>query len=145
MSTIFNTRTTPVPITKKIVPATSTRTDYSNTLDKSFYLNDFIEDIVQSTTMIKDDKTNTFFVVKDNVGLKVEDDVVDVAVADLNGNVIDEIVLEKDVSEKVKENEKPSIIIPYDSMKDSYLMQFYIGSLTVIGLFVLFRMIQKTR
>jgi len=28
---------------------------------------------------------------------------------------------------------------------DDYLFQFYLGSLTVVGLFVLFRMIQKSR
>jgi hypothetical protein len=33
----------------------------------------------------------------------------------------------------------------YEKTTDDYLFQMYIGSLTVVGLFVLFRMIQKSR
>lgn len=32
-----------------------------------------------------------------------------------------------------------------DKTFDDYVFQFYIGSLTVVGLFILFRMIQKSR
>jgi hypothetical protein len=34
---------------------------------------------------------------------------------------------------------------PAEKTNDDYLFQFYLGSLTVVGLFVLFRMIQKSR
>ena len=36
-------------------------------------------------------------------------------------------------------------IQPKEQTIDDYLFHFYIGSLTVVGLFVLFRMIQKSR
>lgn len=36
-------------------------------------------------------------------------------------------------------------IHPRDKTFDDYVFQFYIGSLTVVGLFILFRMIQKSR
>lgn len=43
--------------------------------------------------------------------------------------------------------EEPFSLQPTEKNKttDDYLFQFYIGSLTVVGLFVLFRMIQKSR
>jgi hypothetical protein len=34
---------------------------------------------------------------------------------------------------------------PAEKTNDDYIFQFYLGSLTVVGLFVLFRMIQKSR
>jgi hypothetical protein len=34
---------------------------------------------------------------------------------------------------------------PAEKTNDDYLFQFYLGSLTVVGLFVLFRMIQKSK
>jgi len=33
--------------------------------------------------------------------------------------------------------------VPSDKTTDDYLFQFYLGSMTVVGLFILFRMIQK--
>ena len=40
-----------------------------------------------------------------------------------------------------EENPRPKL----DKTFDDYVFQFYIGSLTVVGLFILFRMIQKSR
>jgi len=34
---------------------------------------------------------------------------------------------------------------PSEKTNDDYLFQFYLGSMTVVGLFVLFRMIQKSK
>ena len=34
---------------------------------------------------------------------------------------------------------------PSEKTTDDYLFQFYLGSMTVVGLFVLFRMIQKSK
>lgn len=34
---------------------------------------------------------------------------------------------------------------PVKKTMDDYVFQFYLGSLTVVGLFILFRMIQKSR
>jgi hypothetical protein len=34
---------------------------------------------------------------------------------------------------------------PQEKTMDEYLFQFYLGSMTVVGLFVLFRMIQKSK
>jgi len=34
---------------------------------------------------------------------------------------------------------------PTEKTNDDYMFQFYLGSLTVVGLFVLFRMIQKSK
>ena len=34
---------------------------------------------------------------------------------------------------------------PSEKTTDDYLFQFYLGSMTVVGLFILFRMIQKSK
>lgn len=34
---------------------------------------------------------------------------------------------------------------PAEKTTDEYLFQFYLGSMTVVGLFILFRMIQKSK
>ena len=34
---------------------------------------------------------------------------------------------------------------PSEKTPDDYLFQFYLGSMTVVGLFILFRMIQKSK
>jgi hypothetical protein len=39
----------------------------------------------------------------------------------------------------------PTPTKPNKKSKDDYLFQFYLGSLTVVGLFILFRMIQKSK
>lgn len=61
----------------------------------------------------------------------------------------------EDVAGDVKNHEKHEIEIKRDDGDDddnkysnihmNYATQFYLGSLTVVGLFILFRMIQKTR
>ena len=45
------------------------------------------------------------------------------------------------------ENESKDFEISEEQKKtiDEYIFQFYLGSLTVVGLFILFRMIQKSR
>jgi hypothetical protein len=62
------------------------------------------------------------------------------------------MVLEGDVYDKVEEytrNDKHGIRTNIDDKKKvskmDFSTQFYVGSLTVIGLFVFFRLIQKTR
>lgn len=40
--------------------------------------------------------------------------------------------------------EKPNPSLPEKST-DDYMFQFYLGSMTVVGLFILFRMIQKSK
>ena len=40
---------------------------------------------------------------------------------------------------------KIETVIPTEKTNDDYMFQFYLGSLTVVGLFVLFRMIQKSK
>ena len=52
-------------------------------------------------------------------------------------SVIDSTPLQIDTQETAT---KPS-----EKTTDDYLFQFYLGSLTVVGLFVLFRMIQKSQ
>jgi hypothetical protein len=50
--------------------------------------------------------------------------------------------LSEDTSESVSES--ASSHIP-EKTTDDYIFQFYLGSLTIVGLFVLFRMIQKSK
>lgn len=50
-------------------------------------------------------------------------------------------VIEKKISSQPIENEPAK---PAEKTNDDYVFQFYLGSLTVVGLFVLFRMIQKS-
>ena len=53
---------------------------------------------------------------------------------------------EKDqsLSANTSESESASSHIP-EKTTDDYIFQFYLGSLTIVGLFVLFRMIQKSK
>ena len=45
----------------------------------------------------------------------------------------------------VKDDEDSEITEEQKKTIDEYIFQFYLGSLTVVGLFILFRMIQKSR
>jgi hypothetical protein len=49
------------------------------------------------------------------------------------------VIVEKETTEdsEISDEQKKTI--------DEYIFQFYLGSLTVVGLFILFRMIQKSR
>jgi hypothetical protein len=62
------------------------------------------------------------------------------ALVDANGNYLTSTELSDTIIDVPK---KKSIV--NDNYKNDYIAQFYVGSITVIGLFVLFRMIQKTR
>ena len=42
------------------------------------------------------------------------------------------------------ESENPFHSVP-EKTTDDYMFQFYLGSMTVVGLFILFRMIQKSK
>ena len=62
------------------------------------------------------------------------------------------MILEGNVLNKVNEtlnNDKKGTPIKIESNKIenkmNYITQFYVGSLTVVGLFILYRMLQKTR
>jgi hypothetical protein len=54
----------------------------------------------------------------------------------LENHPIPTLILRSGIDQMPKKTEKTT---------DDYLFQFYLGSLTVVGLFVLFRMIQKSR
>ena len=51
---------------------------------------------------------------------------------------------EKESSLSESTSESASSHIP-EKTTDDYIFQFYLGSLTIVGLFVLFRMIQKSK
>ena len=60
------------------------------------------------------------------------------------------IILEKslgseDLASSQTQDEPTPNHQPQEKTFDDYVFQFYIGSLTVVGLFILFRMIQKSR
>jgi hypothetical protein len=57
-------------------------------------------------------------------------------------NSVTESNPEKNPSSQQVENEP---IKQSEKTTDDYLFQFYLGSMTVVGLFILFRMIQKSK
>lgn len=74
--------------------------------------------------------------------------------------ITDPIILSKLPNEDLASNKKPSADNvensisqqskqtnqqPQEKTMDDYLFQIYLGSLTVVGLFILFRMIQKSK
>ena len=111
----------------KVVPITTTDTYSLVDVQKD-------DDLVK-TTIQRDKSTNTFFIVTDNIDETNTVNIEENTITDVNGNVIQDTILpEENDIQKVD-----------SSIQNNYAMQFYIGSLTVVGLFVLFRMIQKTR
>ena len=67
---------------------------------------------------------------------------------DLASKTAKDTDLKKDKdTEDIKKDKDPftNAKVIYEKTTDDYLFQLYIGSLTVVGLFVLFRMIQKSR
>jgi hypothetical protein len=118
--------------TKKVQPNSTIFYDYLKSQKMSNFQPDIQSEDSVKTTIKTDNNTNTFYVVTDNVN---ETDTVNIEqefISDINGNIIEE-------------EEEEDIEHPSPSMKDNYVMQFYIGSLTIVGLFVLFRMIQKSK
>lgn len=61
----------------------------------------------------------------------------------------EDLVPKNSVTESVdvgkEESEPTSQQPPSEKTTDDYLFQFYLGSMTVVGLFILFRMIQKSK
>ena len=62
-------------------------------------------------------------------------------------NTKDKDIQKDQETEDIQKDQDPftNAKVIYEKTTDDYLFQMYIGSLTVVGLFVLFRMIQKSR
>lgn len=62
-------------------------------------------------------------------------------------NAKDKDLKKEQETEDIKNDQDPftNAKVIYEKTTDDYLFQMYIGSLTVVGLFILFRMIQKSR
>ena len=53
--------------------------------------------------------------------------------------------VDHEVTDEPRQQPSSSSQLPQEKTTDDYLFQFYLGSITVVGLFVLFRMIQKSK
>jgi hypothetical protein len=116
--------------TQKVIPIVTP------TINTTKYTPNHQIDDYMKTTIQKDEKTNNYYIITDTIN--TEEDLI----MDVNGNFVENTIIQEDTT---VQNINSSLVDPYDSLKKNNIMQFYIGSLTIVGLFILFRMIQKTR
>jgi len=123
-------KTTPIPSTRVMpnpVNMTTPKNDYlvGNSYSEEIDYSNLIPTIIKS-----DDKTNTFIVLTEDDTDKIND----IGVPEAK-----DVIIKDAPSKNITTND---YIHNYGK---NYALQFYLGSITVVGLFVFFRMIQKSR
>ena len=130
LSELYNNKT-PLP-SSRVIPnpsnITTAKNDYlvgNSYTESSEYINHI------PTIIKKDDLTNNLIVLMED-----ENDKIDNTIISQEKPVIinDEIINKKHINNNY-----------FDNYSKNYALQFYLGSITVVGLFIFFRMVQKSK
>ena len=134
LSELYNNKT-PLP-SSRVIPnpsnITTAKNDYlvgNSYTESSEYINNI------TTIIKKDDLTNNLIVLTED-----ENDKIDNTIISKEKPVIinDEIINKKYINNNYFDNY-------FDNYSKNYALQFYLASITVVGLFIFFRMVQKSK